>query len=65
MLGEPDEKKTEADSIKGLEPDPRQLRKRPRRLMSADGKHVLNVWFIPHYTEALIMFKVQRHYVVL
>ena len=33
------------------------LRKRPRRLLSADGKHVLNVWFIPHYTEILLMYK--------
>ena len=35
----------------------RQLKKRPRRLLSQDGHHVLNLWFIPHHTEVLIMFK--------
>jgi hypothetical protein len=35
----------------------RALKKRPRRLLSPDGKHVLNIWFIPHYSEILIMFK--------
>jgi hypothetical protein len=33
------------------------MKKRPRRLLSADGRHVLNMWFLPHHTEALIMFK--------
>nr|KAG5699494.1 hypothetical protein BaRGS_020053 [Batillaria attramentaria] len=57
MMGEPNEKKTDEDSTDGLVPDPRTLKKRPRRLLSQDGRHVLNLWFIPHYTEALIMFK--------
>ena len=35
----------------------RQDKKRPRQLLTNDGHHVLNLWFIPHYTEALIMFK--------
>ena len=35
----------------------RQMRKRPRRVLSPDGKHILNIWFIPHHTETLIMFK--------
>lgn len=34
-----------------------QMKKRPRRLLSADGKHLLNLWFIPHHTEVLVMFK--------
>ena len=29
----------------------RQFRPRPRRLLSSDGKSLLNLWFIPHYTE--------------
>ena len=33
------------------------MRKRPRRVLSQDGRHVLNIWFIPHHTETLIMFK--------
>lgn len=33
------------------------MKKRPRRLLSSDGCHVLNIWFIPHHTEALVMFK--------
>lgn len=57
MIGEPGEKKSESDSVKGLEPDPRVLKKRPRRVMSEDGAHVLNVWFIPHHSEVLTMLK--------
>ena len=26
-------------------------------MLTVDGKFVLNVWFIPHYTELLIMYK--------
>ena len=33
------------------------MKSRPRRLLSKDGCHVLNIWFIPHYTEVLIVFK--------
>ena len=33
------------------------MKKRPRRLLSKDGRHVLNIWFIPHHTEVLVMFK--------
>ena len=51
------EKKSENDDLNGLTPDARSLKKRPRRLLSPDGKHVLNIWFIPHHTEILIMFK--------
>ncbi|KAK3588936.1 hypothetical protein CHS0354_023696 [Potamilus streckersoni] len=57
MMGESNEKKGDMDSTKGIEPDPRIMRKRPRRLLSEDGKHVLNIWFIPHHTEILVMFK--------
>ncbi|KAH9494550.1 hypothetical protein Btru_042420 [Bulinus truncatus] len=57
VMGEANEKKTAEDSLDGLKPDPRVLKKRPRRLLSNDGRHVLNIWFIPHYTEVLVMFK--------
>ncbi|XP_064633719.1 uncharacterized protein LOC135491668 [Lineus longissimus] len=57
LLGELNEKKSENDDVLGLTPDARSLKKRPRRLLSPDGKHVLNIWFIPHYSEILIMFK--------
>ena len=26
-------------------------------MLSDDGKHLLNLWFIPHFTELLIMYK--------
>ncbi|KAL8592207.1 hypothetical protein ACOMHN_030882 [Nucella lapillus] len=58
MLGTANEKKdAEEDDLHGLTPDPRQLKKRPRRLMTQNGQHFLNLWFIPNYTEVLIMFK--------
>ncbi|XP_076468617.1 uncharacterized protein LOC143299362 isoform X2 [Babylonia areolata] len=58
MEGMVNEKKDpKEDDLPGLTPDPRQLKKRPRRLLSQDGRHVLNLWFIPHHTEVLIMFK--------
>ncbi|KAL5014657.1 hypothetical protein ScPMuIL_008927 [Solemya velum] len=57
MMGEPNEKKTSDDDVEGLEADPRILKSRPRRVLSADGKDVLNIWFIPHHSEALVMHK--------
>ncbi|XP_066543026.1 coiled-coil domain-containing protein 162-like isoform X2 [Hoplias malabaricus] len=41
----------------GVQPDPRTFQPRPRQLLSADGQILLNLWYIPHYTEVLIMFK--------
>lgn len=35
----------------------RQDKKRPRQLLTNNGQHVLNLWFIPHHTEALVMYK--------
>ena len=57
MLGGPKEKKTNMDTAEGLESDPRTLHKRPRKVLSDDGKEVLNVWFIPHYTETCVVYK--------
>lgn len=54
VIGEEDEKKTEEDD--NLVSDPKQFRPRPRRLLSSDGKSLLNLWFIPHYTEITRMF---------
>ncbi len=53
------EKKVEIteEYVDFLEPDARQFKKRPRKLLSDDGKRVLNVWFIPHFTELLTMYK--------
>ncbi|XP_062896851.1 uncharacterized protein si:ch73-242m19.1 isoform X1 [Mobula hypostoma] len=57
VLGEPQEKKGECDSELGLISDPRKLHQRPRSLLSPDGRTFLNLWYIPHHSEVLIMFK--------
>ncbi|XP_077636167.1 uncharacterized protein LOC144244680 [Crocuta crocuta] len=57
MVGQPREKKGLRDSKEGLNADPRSFQPRPRCLLSADGKVFLNLWFIPHPSEVLIMFK--------
>ncbi|XP_037698208.1 uncharacterized protein LOC119539130 isoform X3 [Choloepus didactylus] len=57
MLGQPQEKKGLRDSKEGLKADPRSFQPRPRCLLSADGKVFLNLWFIPHPSEVLVMFK--------
>ena len=40
-----------------IKPDAHVFKKRPRKLLSDDGERVLNLWFIPHFTEILTMFK--------
>ncbi|XP_041348511.1 uncharacterized protein LOC121368057 isoform X2 [Gigantopelta aegis] len=57
MLGDRNEKKTGKDTLEGLKDDPRTISPRPRRVLSANGQYVLNIWFIPHYTEILVMYK--------
>ncbi|XP_072594559.1 uncharacterized protein [Vulpes vulpes] len=57
MVGQPQEKKGLRDSKEGLKADPRTFQPRPRCLLSADGKVFLNLWFIPHPSEVLVMFK--------
>ncbi|XP_066569838.1 coiled-coil domain containing 162 [Amia ocellicauda] len=57
MIGKPHERKGERDSERGLLTDPRSFQSRPRCLLSADGKTFLNLWFLPHFSEVLIMFK--------
>ncbi|XP_017908577.1 PREDICTED: coiled-coil domain-containing protein 162 isoform X4 [Capra hircus] len=57
MVGQRQEKKGLRNSNEGLKNDPRSFQPRPRRLLSADGKVFLNLWFIPHPSEVLVMFK--------
>lgn len=45
------------DNIDFIKPDARVFKKRPRKILSDDGERVLNIWFIPHYTEILSMYK--------
>lgn len=35
----------------------RTFQRRPQQLLSADGKTLLNLWYIPHFSEVLHMFK--------
>nr|XP_040139111.1 uncharacterized protein LOC101969599 isoform X5 [Ictidomys tridecemlineatus] len=57
MVGQPQEKKGSSDSKEGLKADPRSSQLRPPCLLSADGKVLLNLWYIPHPSEVLVMFK--------
>lgn len=60
MIGDMTDHKT----TDGLIPDPSTQnfvpisnKKRPAQLLTTDGKHVLNVFFIPNHIEALVMYK--------
>ncbi|XP_052607475.1 LOW QUALITY PROTEIN: uncharacterized protein LOC128118689 [Peromyscus californicus insignis] len=57
MVGQPNEKKGLKDSSGEFKTDPRGFQPRPRSLLSADGRVFLNLWFIPHPSEVLLMFK--------
>nr|XP_034379600.1 LOW QUALITY PROTEIN: uncharacterized protein LOC117724113 [Arvicanthis niloticus] len=58
MVGQPNEKKGLQDSSGEFKADSsRQFQPRPRSLLSADGRVFLNLWFIPHPSEVLFMFK--------
>ncbi|XP_044531340.1 uncharacterized protein LOC123246558 [Gracilinanus agilis] len=58
MIGQSQERKGERDSKEGLQANPsRNFQPRPRCLLSSDGRTFLNLWFIPHHLEVLIMFK--------
>ena len=45
------------DDIAGVIPDPKIFQKRPRSVLSSNGKAFLNLWFIPHYTEILSSYQ--------
>ncbi|XP_040584075.1 uncharacterized protein LOC101831404 isoform X2 [Mesocricetus auratus] len=57
MVGQPNEKEGLKDSSGGFKADPRSFQRRPRSLLSPDGRVFLNLWFIPHPSEVLCMFK--------
>ncbi|XP_036928246.1 uncharacterized protein si:ch73-242m19.1 isoform X2 [Acanthopagrus latus] len=57
MIGKAGEPKVSLDSGADLCPDPRTFQRRPQQLLSADGKTLLNLWFIPHFSQVLHMFK--------
>lgn len=49
--------KKEQELKENFTADPGSFQPRPRYLLSPDGCTFLNLWFIPHPTEVLIMFK--------
>ncbi|XP_059209493.1 coiled-coil domain-containing protein 162-like [Centropristis striata] len=57
MIGEARKPKDILDSGVNLSPDPRNFQRRPQQLLSADGKTLLNLWYIPHFSEVLHVFK--------
>ncbi|KAJ8353264.1 hypothetical protein SKAU_G00208310 [Synaphobranchus kaupii] len=57
MQGQAYEQKGTRDSELGLQADPRSFQPRPRRVLSTDGRTILNLWFIPHFSEVLVMFR--------
>ncbi|XP_053237610.1 uncharacterized protein LOC128410420 isoform X11 [Podarcis raffonei] len=57
MIGLPQEKKGKQELKEKPEDDPRSFQTRPRGLLSTDGRSFLNLWFIPHPSEILSVFK--------
>ncbi|XP_066849266.1 uncharacterized protein [Anser cygnoides] len=57
IIGLSQGKKEEQDLKENLVADPRSFHPRPHHLLSSDGLTFLNLWFIPHPAEVLIMFK--------
>uniref|UniRef100_A0A8C3BZZ1 Coiled-coil domain-containing protein 162 n=1 Tax=Cairina moschata TaxID=8855 RepID=A0A8C3BZZ1_CAIMO len=57
IIGVSQGKKEEQDLKENLVADPRSFRPRPHHLLSPDGLTFLNLWFVPHPAEVLIMFK--------
>lgn len=56
--GDGSDKPIETDeTVDHLMPDPRMFKKRPRKLLSDDGQRVLNLWFIPHFTDILSLYR--------
>ncbi|CAF1036407.1 unnamed protein product [Brachionus calyciflorus] len=58
-MDDPTKKKSQItdETIDYIRPDARTFKKRPRKLLSDDGERVLNLWFIPHYTDLLLIYK--------
>lgn len=53
MFGCEDDEKNVSDEIPS---DPDILAKRPQSMLSSDGKLLLNLWYIPHYTEIVQIY---------
>ncbi|CAJ1073323.1 uncharacterized protein si:ch73-242m19.1 isoform X2 [Xyrichtys novacula] len=63
-MGRANDHKVSPESQGDLSPDSRDdhhhQQQQKQRLLSADGKTVPDVWFIPHFSEVLHMFKSER-----
>ncbi|XP_076013621.1 uncharacterized protein LOC143006168 [Genypterus blacodes] len=57
MIGQASAPRVGVDAEVDLCPDPRTFQRRSQQLLSADGEILLNLWFIPHYSDVLHMFK--------
>ncbi|XP_076834646.1 si:ch73-242m19.1 isoform X3 [Brachyhypopomus gauderio] len=57
IIGQANELQRDAGSERALHPDPRLFQPRPRQLLSMDGRTLMNLWFVPHYTDVLSMFR--------
>ncbi|XP_072221575.1 coiled-coil domain-containing protein 162 [Leuresthes tenuis] len=56
MIGRAEEPKVNLDLRADPCPDSWTLQDRPQQLLSDDGKTLLNLWYLPHYTEVLHVF---------
>ncbi|XP_073725281.1 uncharacterized protein [Misgurnus anguillicaudatus] len=57
VIGQENDSRSNLRPGEMMSPDPRTLEPRPKRLLSADGNTLVNLWYIPHYTEVLLMFR--------
>ncbi|XP_056624604.1 uncharacterized protein si:ch73-242m19.1 isoform X2 [Triplophysa dalaica] len=57
VIGQRNEIRADQQSEENMSPDPRTFEPRPKRLLSSDGDTLINLWFIPHHTEILLMFR--------
>ncbi|KAA0710836.1 Coiled-coil domain-containing protein 162 [Triplophysa tibetana] len=57
VIGQRNEIRADPLSEENMSPDPRTFKPRPKRLLSSDGNTLINLWFIPHHTEILLMFR--------
>ncbi|KAM4694292.1 uncharacterized protein O3C94_004746 [Discoglossus pictus] len=56
IIGKPQDKKS--GSKERIHGDPRIFQERTHNLLTEDGQMFLNLWYIPHQTELLVMFKI-------
>eukprot|EP00794_Sanderia_malayensis_P005905 gene5905-6590_t len=57
---EKEDSKEDDDENETVETDLTKFQKRPSQMLSDDGKHVTNLWFVPHYKEVLRMIHTAR-----